>query len=483
MTPVVLRYGNALEPRVGNAGGPDPVRLGPDGDLGRRFRDAIGEMESRRKAGELGFLRLASEPGLVRQVREVADSFGQWFETLVVVGIGGSSLGARAVAEAFLGPHWNELTDEERDHYPRLYFMENADPDSTAAILGRIDPRKTLFNVVSKSGGTAETMAQYLIVEERLREVLGEDGARGHLLFTTDPERGALRELATSRGVPALAVPPDVGGRFSVLSPVGLLPAAVTGVDVESLLEGARAMQERCFTPELQDNPAGLLASLLHTQDTELGRSIHVFMPYSDRLRTLALWVQQLWAESLGKRGVGVEEGAGDMARTSDVPGSGGRDGGVGPTPLPALGAVDQHSLLQLLMEGPADKVTVFMRVLEREEPLHIPRSHMEQPALSYLGGHTLHELLDTELRATTEALRRRGRPSLTLELERVDERSLGELFMLFQIATVLAGSMYGINPLDQPGVELGKRLTSGLLGRDGFERPEMDEAQDDWSV
>jgi glucose-6-phosphate isomerase len=482
MSPVTLSFANALAPRLGPGLGLDPSRLAPEGDLSRRFQEALVELGRRRKGGELGFLRLPSEVEMARQVREVADSFGQWFETLVVVGIGGSSLGARAVAEALLGPHWNELSDEERDHFPRLYFMENADPDSTAAILDRVDPRRTLFNVVSKSGGTAETMAQYLIVEEQLRDRLGEEGARGHLLFTTDPERGVLRKLAVERGVPALAVPPDVGGRFSVLSPVGLLPAAVTGVDIDSLLEGARVMSERCLEPDLRRNPAGVLATLLHAADTEMGQPIHVFMPYADRLRFLALWFQQLWAESLGKRRPGGEGIEDDPALSAEGAPDGGK-GGVGPTPLPALGAVDQHSLLQLLMEGPRDKFVVFLRVTQRARALPIPESHGHLPAIAYLGGHTLEDLLDTELRATTEALRQAGRPSVTLQVDRVDEEALGGLFMLCQVATVLAGAMYGVDPLDQPGVELGKRITSGLLGREGFERPRIEPDPEEWKV
>ncbi len=457
MSPLTLRYANLLTPRLAGPRGLDPARL--DGDLSARFRKAVARMEERRSAGELGFLDLPEDRALVERVREVADSFGQWFETLVVVGIGGSSLGTRAVADALLGPYWNERSDEERDHFPRLYFLENPDPDSVSALFRRIDPRRTLFNVVSKSGGTTETVAQYLVVEERLRADLDEEAVRGHLLFTTDPETGLLRRRAGERGIPALPVPPNVGGRYSVLSPVGLLPAAVTGVDVESMLDGARRMAYRCLEPELRTNPAGLLAVLLHAADRELGHGVHVLMPYADRLRTLGLWFQQLWAESLGK---GEE---------------------VGPTPLAAVGAVDQHSLLQLFMEGPRDKLIVFLRVKERDDPVPIPISPAEDPEAEYLGGHTLADLLDTELVATEEALRRVGRPSLTLEVERLDAGALGELFMLFQMATVLAGALYGVDPLNQPGVELGKRLASGLLGRQGYEAPEPGPDTGEWVV
>ena len=421
------------------------------GDLKDRFARAHEDVRVRRESGEMGFFELPYDTRTRRQVQEVADSFGQWSESFVVVGIGGSSLGARAIADALRGPFWNERSAEEREHFPRLYFLENPDPDTVRTLLARLDLRTTLFNVVSKSGSTAETLALYLVLEEALAQVLEADRLRAHLLFTTDGSDGTLRRLAEKLGVPTLGIPSGVGGRFSVLSCVGLLPAAVIGVDLEALLAGAAEMDAQCKNPALGDNPAGLLATLLHAAHVEGGRSTHVFMPYSDRLRTFGLWFQQLWAESLGK------------ARD--------REGGVvetGPTPLAAVGAVDQHSLLQLLMEGPSDKVVVFVGVAEREDPVPIPVRHEEHPALARLGGHTLQGLLETEQRATTEALRRAGRPSLSIEIPRLDARALGALFMLLEIATVYAGALYGVDPLDQPGVELGKTLTDRMLKRDG---------------
>jgi glucose-6-phosphate isomerase len=456
MTHLTLDYGNMLAPRVGD-GGIDSGRLA--GDLAARFRSARETLETRRAEGELGFLELPYARVTAGRVQEVADSFGQWFENLVVLGIGGSGLGTIMLRDALLGPRWNERSDEGREYFPRLHVLDNADPATVAELLDGLDLRRTLFNVISKSGSTAETMAQYLVVRGRLSSVVDEDKVRGHFLFTTDPERGALRTIAEAEGIPTLAVPPNVGGRFSVLSPVGLLPAAACGIDVEALLAGAAEMEERCRAEELVSNPAGILATLLHAADTELGRDIHVLMPYADRLRSFGLWFQQLWAESLGKE------------RVTD-----GRVENVGPTPLPAVGAVDQHSQVQLFMEGPKDKVVLFVRVLDPGSEVEIPELHPEIEGLSYLGGHTLGELLDAERAATTEALRQRGRPSMTIEIERPDAAAIGSLVMLFEVATVLAGALYGVDPLDQPGVELGKRLTYGLLGRAGFEPPEREE-------
>ena len=459
-----LDYGNMLEGVLGEGAGLSPSRL--DTDLAERFRPAHADVSARRASGEMGFFELPGDRELLRATREAADTFGQWFENVVVIGIGGSSLGTATLRESLLGAGWNERDGEARDHYPRLYVLENPDPHSFNGLLERLDLPRTLFNVVSKSGSTAETMAQFLVVWNRLEEALGPEKVHGHFLFTTSPDSGALRSMAVERGIPTLPVPENVGGRFSVLSPVGLLPAAVTGIDIESLLQGAGEMVERCASPVLLENPAGLLACLLHAADTEMGASIHVLMPYADRLRSFALWFQQLWAESLGK----ASSRSGERVE-------------VGPTPLPAVGATDQHSQVQLFMEGPRDKVLIFLGVEDVGDPVTIPGAFPDVSSLSYLSGHSLGALLDAERRATTEALRRQGRPSMTLEVERIDARSLGALFMLFQIATVYAGALYGIDPLDQPGVELGKVLTYGLMGRDGYPPPEFPPPDPRWRV
>jgi glucose-6-phosphate isomerase len=462
MTSLRMDFSNVLDPHV--EGGLSPDRL--TGDLAERFKAAHAAVQKRRTAGELGFLDLPYAADTLERVRELADGFGQWFEDVVVLGIGGSGLGAVALRDALLGPFWNERSDEGREHFPRLHVLDNPDPVTFRALLGHVDPARTLFNVVSKSGATAETMAQYLIVRELVEAAVGAEHARGHFLFTTDPAVGALRQIAEAEGIPALPVPENVGGRFSVLSPVGLLPAAVCGIDVSGLLAGAAATEERCRGSELLDNPAGVLATLLWAADQEMARPIHVMMPYADRLRSLGLWFQQLWAESLGKA-KGVD----------------GAPVAVGPTPLASVGATDQHSLLQLLMEGPEDKVVLFVAVADPGAEVAIPSRHPGIPSLAYLGGHGLGELLATEQRATAEALRRAGRPNVTLRLERLDAHALGELFMLLEIATVYAGALYGVNPLDQPGVELGKQLTYGLMGRDGYEVPDLDPGDPRWVI
>jgi glucose-6-phosphate isomerase len=337
--------------------------------------------------------------------------------------------------------------------------LDNVDPANITSLLDRLDLHRALFIVISKSGGTAETMAQYLVVRGRLDAALGRKGARQQLVFVTDPKKGALRTIANAEGIPALDIPPNVGGRFSVLTPVGLLPAAHNGIDTGALRAGAGRMRDRCRTASLTENIAGAFAALQYLADTKHHRPIQVLMPYSDALRDMADWFVQLWAESLGKH------------RKPD-------DAGVGPTPLGALGATDQHSKVQLFMEGPPDKTVTFIGVEEGITPVEIPRLHADVPELAYLGGHQLGELLDIERRATAGALARRGRPNMTLTLERVDAGHVGELMMLLEVATAYAGQLYGVNAYDQPGVELGKQFTYAMLGR-----ADAEQARREWNL
>jgi glucose-6-phosphate isomerase len=420
-------------------------------ELTRRFGDVQAEVRRRRSEGEYGFYGLADQSQSVQQIRRFAEGVGQAFDHVLVLGIGGSALGMKALLNALKRPAWNELDDEGRDYFPRLTVVDNVDPSTVADVLRRTDPRRALVNVISKSGGTAETMAQYLVVRQWLEGALGQAATR-HLVFTTDPRRGALRELADREGIAALEIPPDVGGRFSVLSPVGLLPAALVGIDIEALLAGARRAIDRAEHQDLLHNPAAIWAALHWAADTALGARLHVLMPYTDRLRELAEWFRQLWAESLGK------------AKNRD-----GHEVNVGPTPLAAIGPTDQHSQVQLFMEGPFDKVVTFVSVNRFPEDLTIPAREGLPADLAYLGGHSLAELLHAEYQATAAALARKGRMSCSLHLPDLSPSVVGEVLMFFQLATGYAGVWYGVDPFDQPGVELGKRLTYAAMGRPGF--------------
>lgn len=446
-----LHYGRILSDKLDGEHGLPRGRLG---DLVQRFPEILNEVRARRREGEYGFLSLGEQDDTVAAIRRFAEGVGQAYDHVLVLGIGGSALGTKALVNALRPPAWNELDDEAREYYPRITILENVDPTTIGAALRRIDPRRVFVNVISKSGGTAETLAQYLVVRSWLDEALGPDAAARHLVFTTDPSKGPLREIALRDGIAALEVPPAVGGRFSVLTPVGLLPAALVGIDIAGLVAGARRAVLRAEQESLLQNPAALLAALHWAADAWLGARIHVLMPYSDRLREFAAWYAQLWAESLGKR---VD-----------------RRGAVihaGPTPLAATGATDQHSQVQLYMEGPFDKVVTFVRIEHPAEEVTIPGRAGLPEELAYLAGHTMGELLLAEQEATSAALARMGRMNVTLSIPSLTAETIGELVMFYQIATGFAGAWYGVNPFDQPGVELGKRLTFAAMGRPGFTR------------
>ena len=432
--------------------------------IAKRFTDAHAGVGKLHADGVLGFLDLPDDKALHAQttsfVRRLRERDGaRTLTDVVVLGIGGSALGPIALRTALRPPQWNLLSDEARAGEPRLHVLDNVDPANIMSLLDRLDLHRALFVVISKSGGTAETMAQYLVVRGRLDAALGRKGARQQLVFVTDPTKGALRTLANAEGIPALDIPPNVGGRFSVLTPVGILPAALIGIDTGALLAGAGRMRDRCRTATLSGNIAGAFAALQYLADTKHHRPIQVLMPYSDALRDMADWFVQLWAESLGKH------------REPD-------DAGVGPTPLGALGATDQHSKVQLFMEGPPDKTVTFIGVEHGIAAVEIPALHSDVPELAYLGGHQLGELLDIERRATAGALARRGRPNMTLTLERVDAGHVGELMMLLEVATAYAGQLYGVNAYDQPGVELGKQFTYAMLGR-----ADAEQARQEWNL
>jgi len=417
--------------------------------LSPQLQQAHEVLTSKRKAGKMAFMDLPKQQTVLQETISVAKKLSGTFENLVILGIGGSSLGPKALFTALCHPFHNFLRPPQQKGM-RLFFPDNSDPSTFAGLMGTLGLERTAFAAITKSGGTAETWAQLLWVVDRL----GKDAARRQLVALTDPEKGSLRATARAEGWQALEIPPAVGGRFSVFSPVGLLPAAAAGIDIAELLNGAQSMVERCEKGNIFENPAYMLATTLYLFDTYKKRSTHVLMPYADALRETGDWFVQLWAESLGKK-----KG----------------DGFVGPTPLRAVGATDQHSLLQLLMEGPEDKLTLFIAVDEPREDLKIPEGVFDLSDVSYLGGHGFHELLSAERQATATALAAQGRPSLCIRMPSLRPFAMGELLMLWQIATAYAGFLYEIEPFDQPGVEAGKRYTCCLLGRPGYESAQQD--------
>jgi glucose-6-phosphate isomerase len=394
-------------------------------------------------AAPSGFLAALSRTHLQREIRGTAKRLRRvGFADLVHVGIGGSALGAETLLRALGHPYRNQLPDRTRGG-PRVHFVDNVDPDSLGALVELLGQRKTLLHVVSKSGGTVETAAGFQVLRAALTSARN---LRDRCIVTTG--KGALREYAEKERIPIVEFPDDVGGRFSVFTASGLLTPAIAGVDVGSVVRGARRLAARVASSPLEQNPAALAAVVATTLAEARGKPIHALMPYGDALEPLARWAVQLLGESLGKR-----------TRV------GGR--AVGPTPLAARGSTDQHSQVQLFVEGPADKLVVFVRVAQTRRRVQIPHG---EPA-SYLRGVELGRLLRAEQDGTRVALAAAGRPSLTWELPRLSGDALGQIFLAFMLQTAYQGELYGIDAYDQPGVEAGKVAAFALIGRAGYEQ------------
>lgn len=458
---LTIDYANCLSTRVGPHG-LDPARVHPDSETARGVAALTDRLAASRGTGWERWRELWNEPMRSEHLDTVArfvDERRGRFDNLVVLGIGGSALGNIALQAALNPPTYNLLPPDQR-RGPRVFVVDNVDPANLKAVLDVCDPEATLFNVISKSGETAETAAQFMIVRERLSKAVGERWPE-HVVAITDPAKGTMRTICDDAGIATLPVPEGVGGRFSVLSPVGLFSAAMCGIDVATLLDGAKAMDQRCSDPVLTENPAAMLAFLLVELGTRKGKPNHVLMPYANGLYLLADWYRQLWAESLGKR--------------SDLTGD---EVYAGFTPIKALGTTDQHSQVQLYREGPNDKVIGFVEVDSfGDDDLAIPTG-MDVDAVGYLEGKSMAALLNAEKRATEYALIASTRPNYTIRFPRVDAHHVGEFIALWEIATAYAGLMLNIDAYDQPAVETGKKATFGLMGRDGYQdwRKKVDE-------
>jgi glucose-6-phosphate isomerase len=387
------------------------------------------------------------EPGgqaYVDEIRALAEALrGEGRTHFVNLGIGGSSLGGEALLRALTHPYQNELP--LGNTFSRYYFPDNVDPELNAGLLDILPVDKTLIHIASKSGSTAETAAQTLLYLQWMEDRLGAAETARRVVVSTDPEKGDLRQIVRRKDFRALSIPAGMGGRFSVFGSVGLLPLALFGLDIDAFLAGARSVAEQCSGPK--HNPAFELALAMHAQQVDLKRNIVVCMAYSEALAPVGDWFGQLWGESLGKN---LQAGS---------------------TPVRAVGATDQHSQLQLYMEGPDDKFTIFLRVGEFRRQVDLPRSDLDFSSTRYLMGQSMNELLRVEAVATEKALTDAGRPNVALTLDAINERSLGALLYFLQVVTVYAGALYAVNPFDQPGVEAGKRLTFGHFGREGYEK------------
>ncbi len=386
------------------------------------------------EARDQGFYKVIDDENILDQIQHYADSVEGKYSDIVVCGIGGSSLGPICLREAF--------TDFFADHKPRLHVLENIDPDFLGEAVDYLDLDRTLFLIISKSGGTPETVAQYMF----FRKLLEDKGSniQDHFVFVTDPsqEVSLLRTIGNQENITMFDIPPSVGGRFSVQTPVGLLPAALIGIDIKDLIAGMQDMRDSFLNTNFDQNLPFQLACT-QTATYLKGKPMNILMPYHTKLRQFGAWAVQLVAESTGKVAA---------------------DGNhVGITPIPSLGVTDQHSQVQLFAEGPNDKLIIFIGVETFNYSLDIPVS-VDSPKTNFLEGKTFKDLLHAEQQATAQALTEADRPNITITLPELSPYYLGQLFMLFEGATAFWGEFFQIDAFNQPGVERGKVLTRELL-------------------
>jgi glucose-6-phosphate isomerase len=446
---IKMDYNNMITDFVGVEG----ISQADIDSISPKIESAKKAMISKRENGGMDWRDLPyNQDNIVKDILDYVKEVKDDFDAFVVLGIGGSALGPMAVQQAINHPFYNELSREKRNGYPRLYIADNVDPEKLTYLFDTIDPTKCLFNCISKSGSTSETMSQFMIIKQLLEEKLGKEEAKKHIVCTTDVANGNLTKIADDEGYKKFIVPSGVGGRFSQLTPVGLLPAAFCGIDIAQMLEGASYMDEQCKVDDIYKNPAYIYA-ILNYLGMQKGKNISVMMPYADSLKFISDWYCQLWAESLGKK--------------HDI---NGKIVNAGPTPVKALGATDQHSQVQLYMEGPFDKMIVLLGVDKYKETVNIPKIYSEIPSLGFLGGVTQNELIKVEQMATEYALLQAGKMNMTITLPEVNEFTLGQLIYLFEVATAFTGELMNINAFDQPGVEAGKDATYAMFGRPGYE-------------
>jgi glucose-6-phosphate isomerase len=439
---------NLLADLVGKANGVTRAEVERSQSKAQR---ALKSFRKQSERGVYGFAHLPFQAPAIQAIRQYAKEVRGGYDTVCVVGIGGSALGAWALDCGIRGPH--PVQGAFTADHPRLVILDNVDPAFTAAALASMNPRRTLVVAIAKSGGTAETVGTFLIVRDWLEQALGRKSAARIVAVTTDG-KGDLFDLAQSQSYRTFGIPENVGGRYSVLSAVGLVPAALIGIDIRKLCRGAAQMTHQCWLPDLAENIA-LRAALYHWLIwTRKQKTIQVAFPYSNHLWGTAFWFRQLWAESLGK----ARNRAGKVVHT-------------GQTPIAALGTTDQHSQVQLYIEGPNDKVFTFWAVNRFPTTGKIPKQRFGLPAFDALSGQSLAKLIDVERRSTAAAMVANERPNCTVTLDRVDEEHLGAFLQMMEFQTAFLGELLDINAFDQEGVELGKKFTYGLMGRQGFEQ------------
>lgn len=434
MKTITMDLSNVLDAAVGDHG----IR---ELDL-RMTLGKISEYYARLLTQPFPFMTLPSTRFQFDEMQALAEKTSKMgIKNLVILGIGGSSLGTQTIFEALLHPLHNQ-EERFRGGKPRYFILDNIDPHKMTAIIETVIPDidRTLVVVISKSGETPETISQFMIFNELMKKF---DGYRERIVLITDFEKGLLNEIARREGYPVLNLPPGIGGRFSVLTPVGLFPSALMGIDIKKMSAGAAGMAAHIVRYDAEENMAFVLAAVLYLMYKN-GKPIHVMMPYCERLAAFANWFRQLEAESLGKKG-------------------------LGPTPARSVGATDQHSQLQLYVEGPKDKCIILLYSATAEVP--IPGSFEYLEDVAYLANKDMKDLFHAEFQGTRLSLTESGTPNIALTLDEVSDYNLGALFYLFELVTAFMGNLLSVNAFDQPGVEQGKIYTKAMMGKKGLEK------------
>ncbi|MFA7685374.1 MAG: glucose-6-phosphate isomerase [Candidatus Gracilibacteria bacterium] len=384
-----------------------------------------------------GFYDVIDDNAPIKAINIFAKKSEGKFTDIVVLGIGGSSLGTSCLKQCFKKFAIEKPLKEDEIKSPELHVISNIDPILIKKFASILDLSKTLFIVVSKSGTTLETISQYLYFRQKCKEK--KLTIKNHFAFITDREEGMLREIAIKDSIPAFEIPKNIGGRFSVLTPVSLLPAKLCGIDIQKIIAGAKKMRDEFQKTEITENTPFRLAAIQYLL-SQKGKNINILMPYSQQLDNLTDWYTQLLAESIGKQGKGL-------------------------TPLKALGVEDQHSQIQLYNDGPNDKLITFIEVDNLADPLIIPNPHTDIPEFDIINRKvTFNKLMTLEKRGTEMALTENNRPNITLKINDISEETLGELFMLFEASVAFLGEFFDVYAFDQPAVELGKKFSKELL-------------------
>ncbi|MFA5859943.1 MAG: glucose-6-phosphate isomerase [Elusimicrobiota bacterium] len=443
---VTLNYANCLSDYVGSQG----LNIADLQSMTPVASTAWARVAEKKNAKKIGYHELPLQVKLADEIVKFMACYKNKFDNFAVAGIGGSALGNIALHQALRHPYWNLLTSKQRNGWLRLFVLDNVDPVFISGLLDAVDLKKTVVNVISKAGTTAECLSSYFYLKSKIVAKVGKKNYRKHIIVTTDANTGYLRELAKTEGLASFVIPSNVGGRFSGLTPVGLLSAAAAGIDIHALLRGAKDMETRCGTDDMFKNPALMYAATQYLF-YQKGKRINVMFPYSNQLYGIADWFRQLWAESLGKE----KDNNGKIVN-------------VGPTPVKALGVTDQHSQVQLYIEGPYDKVITFLSVEDFGEKVVIPKNVDPK---HYLSGYTFNELLKAEEDATRLALTKKQRANCTINLPKISPYHIGQVLLMLENATAYAGELFNINTFDQPGVVAGKEMTYALMGRPGYEK------------